>query len=53
MSYADLAVMDVEPWLARNLPSVELPEKLKFIVAKTQAHPKVAAWLKKRPKTDF
>jgi hypothetical protein len=53
MSYADLAIMDIEPWLAKTLPSIELPKKLKSIVAKTQAHPKVAAWLEKRPKTAF
>jgi glutathione S-transferase len=53
MSYADLALMDIEPWIVRNLPGVELPEKLKSIVAKTQAHPKVAVWLEKRPKTPF
>jgi glutathione S-transferase len=53
MSYADLAVMDIEPWLVRNLLSVELPEKLKSIAAKTKAHPKVAAWLEKKTEDTF
>jgi len=53
MSYADLALFDFEAWLQRILPGVELPAKLKAIVNKVEADPKVAAYVKARPVTPF
>jgi len=53
MSYADLALLDAEPWLARTVPGVQLPAKLKAIVTKVEADPKVAAYIAARPKTPF
>jgi len=53
MSYADLALLDAEPWLARTVPGVQLPPQLKAIVTKVEADPKVAAYLAARPQTPF
>ena len=53
MSYADLALLDIEPWLGRTLADVPLPPKLKAIVTKVEADPKVAAYLANRPATPF
>jgi len=53
MSYADLALLDIEPWLGRTLADVPLPPKLKAIVTKVEADPKVAAYLAARPATPF
>jgi len=52
MSYADLAVFDFEPWLAK-IPGANMPENLKQIVAQVAADPKIAAYLAKRPETPF
>ena len=53
MSYADLALVDAEPWLERTIPDVKLPEKLKAVVTKVEADPKVAKYLASRPKSAF
>lgn len=53
MSYADLALLDAEPWLERSIPDIKLPEKLKAVVTKVEADPKIAAYLAARPKTAF
>jgi len=52
MSYADLALFDFEPWLAK-IPGAKMPENLKRIVAQVAADPKIAAYLAKRPETPF
>jgi len=52
MSYADLALFDAEQWLARTV-GVELPSKLKAIVIKVEADPKIAAYIASRPATPF
>ena len=53
MSYADLALVDAEPWLERTIPDVKLPEKLKAVVTKVEADPKISTYLASRPKTAF
>jgi len=53
MSYADLALVDAEPWLERTIPDVKLPEKLKAVVTKVEADSKVAKYLASRPKSAF
>lgn len=53
MSYADLALLDAEPWIVRIYPDLELPEKLKSIVVKVKADPEVAPYLASRPITPF
>jgi len=53
LSYADLALLDFEAWLPRTIPDIKLPEKLKAVVLKVEADPQVAAYLARRPKTNF
>jgi len=53
LSYADLALVDAEPWLERTIPDIKFPEKLKAVVTKVEADPKIAAYLSSRPKTNF
>lgn len=53
LSYADLALLDFETWIPRTIPDIKLPEKLKAVILKVEADPQVAAYLARRPKTDF
>ena len=53
-SYADLALLDAEPWFGRVLgEDVQYPEKMKQVVALTKQDKKIAAYLAARPETPF
>lgn len=53
MSYADLALLDVEPWIARSIPEIPCPANFKDIVAKVEKDKKIAAYIANRPNTPF
>jgi len=53
MSYADLALLDLEPWVALTMPQIQTPEKLKEVIRKVEADPKIAGYLASRPAAAF
>ena len=48
MSYADLALFDVSAIVGKALPEVALPCKLKAVVEKVKADPKISAYMEKK-----
>jgi len=53
MSYADLSLLDLPPWLSKTIPELEIPEKLKAVITKVEADPKISNWIATRPDTSF
>ena len=53
LSYADLALLDVEAWVALTIPDIQVPVKLAEVIKRVKTDKQVSAYLAERPPAAF
>lgn len=53
LSYADLALLDVEAWVALCIPDIQIPVKLAEVIKRVKTDKQVSAYLAERPPAAF